>query len=143
MKADTAFVSCVKSKLDHAAPAKDLYMPSAWFQKARAYAEKHARTWYILSAKHGCIHPDTVIEPYEATLNGLGVEKRAAWARMVSKQFDDLERDLCGSKAVILAGLSYRRGLITPLEKMYGEVEVPMEGLMMGEQLSWLNWRLQ
>jgi hypothetical protein len=42
---------------------------------------------------------------------------------------------------VILAGLNYRRGLITPLENMYGTVEVPMEGLMMGQQLSWLSKR--
>jgi len=51
------------------------------------------------------------------------------------------ERELCGRKAIILAGLNYRRGLITPLLDYYGEVEVPMEGLMLGQQLSWLSRR--
>jgi hypothetical protein len=140
MKANVAFVSCVKMKADRPLPAKDLYI-SPWFRMARAYAEQHARKWFILSAAHGVVHPDVVIEPYDVTLNGASVEDRSHWASVVRQQFDVMERDLCGSKAIILAGKNYRRGLITPLERMFGEVEVPMEGLMLGQQLSWLSKR--
>jgi len=140
MKADVAFVSCVKMKADRPMMAKDLYI-SPWFRMARAYVEKNAKKWFILSAAHGFVHPDVVIEPYDATLNGATVERRSAWAQMVSRQLDGRERELCGTKAIILAGLNYRRGLITPLQKMYGTVEVPMEGLMIGQQLSWLSKR--
>ncbi len=141
MKADLVLVSCVKSKVDHPAPAKDLYLRSAWFRKARTFAEAKAKQWFILSAAHGLLHPDTVIEPYDATLNGTGLEQRSAWAHMVKKQLTEREREreLCGNRVIVLAGLNYRRGLISPLEKMYGSVEVPMEGLMMGQQLSWLG----
>jgi hypothetical protein len=143
MMADVAFVSCVKSKVDHPAPAKDLYMPSAWFRKARAYAERNARRWYILSAAHGVLHPDVLIEPYDVTLNGASVEDRGYWTSVVRQQFEMMERDLCGDRAIILAGKNYRRGLITPLLRTFGDVEVPMEGLMMGQQLQWLSRRLE
>ena len=33
-------ISCSKAKLDHAAPAQDLYGASPWFRKARRYAER-------------------------------------------------------------------------------------------------------
>src|SRR5690606_13413659 len=54
-----ALVSCVSSKEPHAAPARDLYT-SALFRKARAYAERNADAWYILSAKYGLVDPNRV-----------------------------------------------------------------------------------
>ena len=43
MKADVAFVSCVKTKADRSMMAKDLYI-SPWFKMARAYVEKNAES---------------------------------------------------------------------------------------------------
>src|SRR3546814_7260194 len=60
-------VACVAAKLDRPAPARDLYA-SPWFQKARAYVERQGGAWFILSAKHGLIAPETVIAPYDETL---------------------------------------------------------------------------
>jgi hypothetical protein len=136
VKADVAFVSCVKMKVDHPAPAKDLYV-SPWFRMARAYVERNARSWFILSAAHGLVDPGRVIEPYDVTLNRMGREDQRGWTRLVKNQLN--RTDLCGGMAVILAGLNYRRGLITPLLDRFGEVEVPMNGLTMGRQLSWLS----
>jgi hypothetical protein len=47
-------VSCVKDKLDHPAPAKDLYT-SDLFRKARGYAERVGVPWFILSSEHGLV----------------------------------------------------------------------------------------
>ena len=80
-------VSCVGAKRSTAALAKDLYQ-SDWFNKARAYAELNGPSWFILSAKYGLIHPDEVIEPYERTLNTMGVAERQVWARLVQRQMD-------------------------------------------------------
>ena len=91
MKADLVLVSCVKSKVDHPAPAKDLYMRSAWFRKARAYAEHHGKKWFVLSAAHGLIHPDEVTDPYDVTLNGASVEFRSKWANLVDRQLRELK----------------------------------------------------
>ncbi len=43
-------------------PAKDLYV-SALFDKERAYAERTGIPWFILSAQHGLVAPDEVLEP--------------------------------------------------------------------------------
>ena len=131
-----AFVSCVKTKLDHRAPAKDLYC-SHWFELARRYAETHAEHWFILSAAYGLVRPDSVIDPYERSLNGMKIEARRGWSKLVQKQMDLIQ--LRGGTAVVLAGLNYRRHLEVALLDRFAEVEVPMTGLRMGEQLSWLS----
>jgi hypothetical protein len=62
-----ALVSCVKRKASGPRPAKDLYV-SPLFRALRTYAETSSDTWYILSAEHGLLHPETVVAPYERTL---------------------------------------------------------------------------
>jgi hypothetical protein len=60
-------VGCAARKLQGPAPARELYV-SQLFRKASAYAEATCDRWYILSAKHGLVHPDTVLEPYDVRL---------------------------------------------------------------------------
>lgn len=129
-------VSCVKSKLSCPAPARELYT-SALFQKMRAYAENCGARWFILSALHGLVAPDAEIAPYELTLNNMGVDKRRAWG---DKVFSSLLPHLKGiDRVVFLAGARYREFLTGPLEQRGVKVEVPMEGLAFGKQLSWLS----
>lgn len=129
-------VSCVKSKLSRPAPARELYV-SSLFQKMRAYAENSGAPWFILSALHGLVAPDAEIAPYELTLNKMGVDKRRAWG---DKVLASLLPHLNGvDRVVFLAGARYREFLIGPLERRGIAVEVPMEGLAFGKQLSWLS----
>jgi hypothetical protein len=139
MKADLALVSCVKLKIDHPAPAKDLYMRSQWFRGARRYAQEHAKSWFILSALRGLVDPETVIEPYEQSLNGADIDERHEWTMKVIRQI--AEKELFGDRVVVLAGLHYRQLLINPLILRFKQMDVPMEGLMMGQQLQWLSRR--
>lgn len=65
-------IGCTKGKLDHAAPARDLYT-SALFKGRRSYAEREvaegrAAAWFIMSAQHGLIDPDRVTKPYDMTI---------------------------------------------------------------------------
>jgi len=131
-----ALVSCVSSKEPHAAPARDLYT-SPLFRKARAYAERNANAWYILSAKYGLVDPDSVIEPYDVTLNRMGVAQRRAWAAKVRLELEQVVRT--GDTVVMLAGAHYREGLMGPLRARGVRVEVPMQGLGIGKQLQWLS----
>jgi hypothetical protein len=66
-----ALVACVSKKNTTPMPARDLYI-SAWFRKASMYAARVADRWYILSAKYGLVAPDTMIKPYDETLNKMG-----------------------------------------------------------------------
>ncbi len=126
-------VSCVGLKLDHAAPAADLYR-SQWFLKARRYAESQGE-WRILSALHGVLHSDEMTEPYERTLNTLPEAERRAWSEMVAPQI----LALSPSSATFLAGAHYRKHLIPELEKHGIRCHVPMRGLGIGQQLAWLG----
>ena len=129
-------VSCVSQKRTQAIAAKDLYI-SSLFTKARHFVEESPAPWFILSAKYGLVHPDEVIEPYDLTLNNLGVADRRRWANQVLGQIQALKTK--PKKIVMLAGARYREFLEPKLKDLGIQVDVPMEGLRIGEQLSWLS----
>lgn len=129
-------VSCVSQKLPVLAPAKDLYT-SPLFRKARSYVEYKSQPWFILSAKHGLVHPDQPIAPYNLTLNTMGVRDRRRWAKEVLSQLEPHLDDAGG--LVFLAGQRYRQFLEPALQQRGISVSVPMEGLTIGKQLSWLH----
>lgn len=133
-------VSCVAGKLDHRAPARELYS-SSWFRKARAYAEQRRRPWWILSAKHHLVHPDAVLEPYEFELSQLKKPQRISWARTCAMQLlAHVGRNSC---VELLAGQVYRKHLRGELERKGVEVVVPMQGMQIGEQLAWLTQQVR
>jgi hypothetical protein len=132
-------VSSVSVKADQPARARDIYL-SDWFKKAAAYADRIADEWYILSARYGLIPPDTVIGPDDVALSSLPAAERKAWA---SRVIADLRRHLrLGNHVIFLAGEAYRPGLIDAIHRLGCSVEIPMEGLRIGEQLHWLKEHL-
>lgn len=129
-------VSCVSRKRLSPAPAKALYI-SDWFIKARQVVKMEGWRWLILSAKYGLVDPDRQIEPYEKTLNNMSTVERRSWS---SEVWRALERHLDGVRTVVfLAGQKYREDLEWRLRGRGIEVQVPMEGLRIGEQLACLN----
>ena len=126
-------VGCAATKLDRPAPARDLYT-SQLFRKASAYAEATCDRWYILSAKHGLIRPDEVIEPYDMTLGA----NDQRWADVVRKQLADELADIPGVTLVALAGVRYQ----TVLRPCQWPFQIPMKGLGIGQQLGYLTSRL-
>ena len=131
-----ALVACASRKRTVPAPAADLYV-SDLFRKARAHAERNSDAWFVLSAQHGLVEPGAVLEPYDVTLNGVGVSERASWADRVWNRLEPLVEQ--GDTVIFLAGARYREGLVARLEAQGVRVEVPMEGLGIGEQLAWLS----
>lgn len=129
-------VSCVKQKRAVPCAAKQLYI-SNWFQKARAYAESAGRYWFILSAEHGLVDPETVTAPYSKTLNQMNIGDRRAWANKVISQMTFTLPP--ADRIVILAGVRYREFLMDYLLTRARTVEVPMEGLSIGRQLQWMK----
>jgi predicted glycosyl hydrolase (DUF1957 family) len=128
-----ALVACCGQKLDRAAPAGELYT-SPLFRKAASYARTFDR-WYILSAKHGLLRPDVVVEPYDCTLLGMRKVDRLAWGRRV---FDQMTTEgIAGVEFVALAGAKYTE----PLVRVGLPVKTPLKGLGIGQQLAWLTKR--
>lgn len=128
-------VACVGEKALSAQPARDLYR-SDWFRKARAYVEALGVDWRILSAQHGLLHPDAVIEPYEAALASMPATERQAWAATIIVELSRLSLD---GGVVFLAGEHYRQSAILDwLTNDNVEVAVPMRGLGIGQQKAFL-----
>lgn len=135
---DVILVGCSGSKLDHAAPARDLYT-SPLFRAARAYAEAKGGPWAILSALHGLVLPDQILEPYDYTFekrHGEGPRYRKSdlerWGNGVQR---DLVRRWPEGRVVFLAGSSYFEAV-----RWLGDRRVcPLEGLGIGERLAWLR----
>lgn len=126
--APTVLVACCGFKLDHAAPAQDLYA-SDLFHKARAFAETFGLTWYILSARYGVVPPGRVIKPYDETLNDKSAHELAVWNAMVSKEWGGAER----RGLVVLAGAKYRGWLEGVAH------DAPMARMGIGQQKAWLK----
>jgi cytoplasmic iron level regulating protein YaaA (DUF328/UPF0246 family) len=134
-----ALVSCVKSKQSSPAPAGELYI-SPLFKGLRAYAKANADEWYILSARYGLLAPQQVVEPYEMTLNNMPKVERQAWGARVRQQL----REVLPSHTtmVLLAGARYREEIEPFLREQGHLVEIPLLGLPMGRQQSWLKGHL-
>ncbi len=126
-------VACSKAKRDHAVPARELYT-SPLFRKASAYCERVYGEWYILSAKYGLVHPDTVIEPYDLTLGEATKFERREWAGWVRTQLG--ERGFEYRHFAIHAGANYARHLLPLLH-----ADWPVKGLGIGQQLAWYTSR--
>ena len=48
-----------------------------------------------------------------------------------------------GDEVIILAGVAYREYLVRPIEEMGCHIEIPMKGLGIGQQLSWLKGHIE
>jgi hypothetical protein len=131
-------VACASQKLQRPAPARELYV-SQLFKKASAYAGLTCDRWYILSAKHGLVHPETVLEPYDQRLSGSRTSSvNKEWAARVRKQLTEELDGIGNARLIALAGEQYR----TILRDIPWPYEVPLQGLGIGQQLGWLTRKL-
>ena len=93
---------------------------------------------FILSAKHGLLSPDDIIDPYQQTLKNMRSDEREKWSQSVIAELRK-HWDLNTERFVFLAGVAYRDKLLPHLKNYV----VPMEGLAFGKQLQWLDSQLR
>ena len=130
-------VGCTKSKLDRAAPARDLYSPSALFRGRLVYVERTCERWYILSAKYGLVAPEDVLEPYDETLVGKPIGFKRTWSLRVMEDIRQALGDLSRLDFEVHAGANYWAfGLRDALVSRAATVEIITEHLGQGEQLA-------
>ncbi len=141
---EIGLVSSTKRKRAEAAKPADLYMDSAFFKKARAYAEQNHDSWYILSPKHHFLDPEgPAIEPYDDdTLGSMSDEKQEEWAKTVFQQLQDRDVIQNGNRLVFHTGRDYY-DLLEPFPENTGvATDLPTEGLKLGQTLNWYNEQL-
>jgi hypothetical protein len=135
-RVEVVLVGCVKSKLGRPAQARDLYT-SALFRKARAYAEATGVGWFVLSAEHGLVEPEQVIEPYELHLSSTSRAYRTEWGRRVVHDLQANLGDLRSKVIEVHAGKAYVDAVLEGLVEAGATVVEPLAGLTMGERLAW------
>ncbi len=130
---DLCLVACAARKHPYRSKAADLYR-SAWFGKARTWVEDRGYSWMILSARHGLVHPDTLLDPYDQALTSMPAAIRRAWAAGVIGVLERLYPSV--DRIIILAGRVYREHLV---EWAGSRALIPMAGMGIGQQLAWLT----
>ena len=140
---EIGLVSCTKTKCEQPAPPAELYAPSPLFSKARQYCEQNHDDWFVLSAKHYLLEPNRPpIESYDETLAGARVATKREWSETVFEQLRSAGLLEAGKTLVFHAGRAYYEELLPLLEETAVSVQFPVEGLMIGERLSWYNEQL-
>jgi len=130
-----ALISCVSQKVDYKTEARNMYI-STLFTKGMKYIEtilKPDKT-YILSAKHGLLKLNEVIEPYNETLNTKKRNEQQEWAKIVLSQIKK-DCDVNNDTFIFLAGQKYYRDLIQYLPNH----KIIMENMPIGIRLQWLT----
>jgi hypothetical protein len=127
-------VGCGKRKLRHAAPAQELYV-GPLFRGRRAYVDRTCSRWFILSAKHGLVDPEQVLEPYDMTLDDASAEERRRWSRWVIGELHARLGNLASKTFEAHAGVNYLDfGLVDQLEREGARVYRPAKGLSIFDQ---------
>ena len=141
---EIGLVSCTKLKRGEPSAPGNLYAPSAYFRKMRAYCEANHDHWYVLSAKHGLLEPDgEPIEPYDQTLRDATLGEKQKWAREAFEQLQSQETLDEDTTLVIHAGRDYYEALLPLLRDTGVSVVIPTEGLGLGEKMAWYNQHLE
>jgi hypothetical protein len=131
-----AFVACSKTKDAVAAPAAALYT-SALFRKSLLAAIGDSKKVYILSAKHGVLPLDQVIEPYDLTLRNMSRDDRTAWAQSAVAQLQKVLK--AGDVANFYCGEEYTAPLRRTIAQLGCRMVEPLFGIPFGKRLQRLQ----
>jgi hypothetical protein len=140
-EATVVLLGCVKTKLDRAAPAKDLYRSRLWRWR-RAYAEASGRPWLILSAMHGLVEPEAQLDPYDLALAQLTAGEREEWGERVVRALVRHFGELDGMTFEVHAGADYRRAVEPGIRALGGQLRAPLHSVPLGAQPAWYQSRL-
>ena len=139
--AKIVLLSCTKSKLDHKAPAQELYSASPMFKKTLEYGKSlNPDKMFILSAKHNLVPLNKELAPYDKTLKEMPKDEKEKWGEETVKQMKSAGLNLNKDKFIFLTGSEY----LKPFKPYIPEqnMETPMEGRRLGERLKWLNTQI-
>lgn len=122
-------IACSAAKLDHAAPAAQIYTGQA-FRLAMAAAARAGADVLILSAMHGAVEPTDLLAPYNRALSKMTKRERLTWEITTAGELMQHH----GRDIVVLAGKHYAQALAG-----FPNVSYPLRGQGIGHQLQTLK----
>lgn len=126
-------VGCSRTKRQGTHPARELYT-GALFRKALDLSlHLHDRT-VIVSALHGVIHPDHVLEAYDYSMSDMSPAERVQWGMSVAWALPHADTYVAYCGSAYLA--AFAPFVSTPLIR-------PMQGMGIGQQLHHLSEELE
>lgn len=103
------------------------------FTGRRCWVEQHCDRWYVISALHGLVGPDTVLTPYEFTLKCKPVAVKKPRAERVLGAIAQAFGPVRGLRFSVHAGADYLGfGLVDGLVALGAAVDNPAEGQTTG-----------
>lgn len=166
---DLLIIGCVASKCDHPRQILDLYNSTLW-KRRRAYAKREGRPFGVLSARYGLVRSDDPRrwDPYDLHISDLpdtapcGAPSKNGMARLLcaylhgagrvgfASRFRQEQRGrhryLTGGTIEVHAGQPYvdlvRHAVASHRQIDNLDVEHPVEGMQIGEQLRWYSQQL-
>jgi len=137
-----AIISCCKVKMERPAPAKNFYC-SQLFTATRRYVEREIQRgnldgWFVLSAKHGLIEPEQIVEPYDVTLAKMSSAAKVVWSDQVVA---DIRRrwkhpELC--RFSVFAGMLYAQPF-----NHFPRTVFPLAGEGIGDRLKFFKQQFE
>lgn len=130
---EIAFINCTKTKKPYKCSAEEMYSGSQLFNASKNYAKKlGVDEIYILSCKHGLLARDTIIEPYDVTLQGSTKDEQIKFGMKVYEQLLNEPWFEKVTKIHFLTSHVYHWWLIQLLDVNDVDIIVHGEGLGMG-----------
>lgn len=130
---DHWFIACGKSKLTESAEAVHLYTGQLFRRRLEFALARSGKPPRILSAKHGVLDPEQIVEPYDQTLAKKRKAERERWSFDVAGRL--LRTTVAGDRLFVLAGALYVDGWSAALRASGRQVDHLFRGLPMGKQL--------
>ncbi len=126
-----AIISCSKSKLAGPQRVRELYTGDT-FKLAVKAAEVLAERWVVISARHGVLHPEDIIESYDESVMTKSRRQREQWGQHVSRQLKLCMPTLQGSQVLSFVSALYQEFL--DLSGVGASFFCPLQGLAIGLQ---------
>lgn len=131
-------IGCSKSKLDEPAPARELYTGQL-FKKAVAWTERQGHQWFVISALHGLVDPQSVNLSLQLfPQDRRGSRERESWAHQIICALlpNHLPK---GSRAILIMPELYRRFIQPELDRASIIYSNPLHRLSIGKQMQWFD----
>ena len=123
-------IACCSLKAETKTKAAYIYQ-SQLFRLSKLWMEQQGLDWWVLSAKYGWLNKNTIIEPYNLTLNTMNTKQRQQWSQYVQRQL--LYEFGAKTLFVVLAGEKY----LLPLKSF--QHTLPLGRLPIGKRLQRLK----